>query len=288
MGIHPGELGTQQEDLRRVVHPHQHHHQRAGCPEAGADGRQPEVGAQQVPAHGKQPGRDQRAHPHIRPRDAHPRHQLVDQREDQGDQGEAAGRVQHRQHQGPALELRCPPALQAGQRRTGHQRHHQQEAQPQDQAERQHPGAQQQPQPAGGAGGRTPDAVQRVLQFGEHGGGAQQHQHQAQRGGGPTAGGAVHAFQQALNGCGARGADQSLQLAEDLATRGLGAEHQAGHRRHDQQQRRQREQRVVGQRRALAGRVVVDPGGDRPTHQHPGQRPGRGAGGAIGQRRLSD
>ena len=47
-------------------------------------------------------------------------------------------------------------------------------------------------------------------------------------------------------------AEQALQLAEDLAARRVVAEHQPGDRDHDQQQRCDREHRVVGERRAHA------------------------------------
>ena len=72
--------------------------------------------------------------------------------------------------------------------------------------------------------------------------------------------------------CGAVGAQQQAHLLQDLGARGVDAEHRAGHRNRDQQQRRQREQRVVGQRRAHAGRAVVDPGHRRGAQQR-AQRP---------------
>ena len=66
--------------------------------------------------------------------------------------------------------------------------------------ERQHPRPQQQPQAAGRACRCAPDAVQRVLQLGEHRGGAHQHQQHAQGRGQHTAGRAVDTFQQRLHG----------------------------------------------------------------------------------------
>ncbi len=38
LGINPGKLGSQQENLGGMINPHQHDHQRAGCAEARPDG----------------------------------------------------------------------------------------------------------------------------------------------------------------------------------------------------------------------------------------------------------
>ncbi len=60
-------------------------------------------------------------------------------------------------------------------------------------------------------------------------------------------------------------AHPARELDEDLAARRLLAEDQARHRDHDQQQRRHREHRVVGERRAHAGRVIGRPRVRRPA-----------------------
>jgi hypothetical protein len=57
----------------------------------------------------------------------------------------------------------------------------------------------------------------------------------------------------------ARGAQHAFQLAEDFTARGFVAENKSSDRNHDQQQRCDREHRVVGERRAHALGVVIDP-----------------------------
>ena len=73
---------------------------------------------------------------------------------------------------------------------------------------------------------------------------------------GRTMGGA---FEQALDGERALAPDEMIELADDLAAHRLGAEHHAGDRRRDQQDRCDREQRVKGERRAEPGAVIVPP-----------------------------
>ncbi len=67
------------------------------------------------------------------------------------------------------------------------------------------------------------------------------------------------AFEQALHGERAFAADEVIELADDLAAHRLGAEHHAGDRGRDQQDRRDRKQRVVGERRAQPRAVIVPP-----------------------------
>ena len=69
----------------------------------------------------------------------------------------------------------------------------------------------------------------------------------------------ARAFEQALHRRRALVRRACLELAVDLAARGLFAEDEAGDGDDDEQQRRDREDRVEGQRRAHALRVVVDP-----------------------------
>ena len=67
------------------------------------------------------------------------------------------------------------------------------------------------------------------------------------------------ALEKALHGERAFASDEVIELADDLAAHSLGAEHHARDRRGDQQDRRDREQRVVGERRAQPRAVVVPP-----------------------------
>jgi hypothetical protein len=68
------------------------------------------------------------------------------------------------------------------------------------------------------------------------------------------------ALQQRLRRRRAVVAHQLAQLDEDVAACRVGTEDEAGDRDDDQQQRRDRKQRVVGERRAHARGVIVDPG----------------------------
>ena len=78
------------------------------------------------------------------------------------------------------------------------------------------------------------------------------------------------AFEKALHGERALAPDEMIELADDLAAHRLGAEHHAGDRGGDQQDRRDREQRVVGERRAQARAVIVPPGAGRGSEQFAG------------------
>src|SRR5262245_43472109 len=69
----------------------------------------------------------------------------------------------------------------------------------------------------------------------------------------------TRACEQCLNGLGALFADEAGDLRDDLATGGFLAEYEASNRDHDDQQWREREGRVAGQRRAHPRRVVVAP-----------------------------
>ena len=258
--IDPGEFGPHQEDLRRVVDPHQHHHQRSRGAEARGHAAAADVHADQPLADRKQRSGDDCTEPDVLPAHLHPRHQLVDHREHTGRQHEADHQIDDLQHRLPAAEQAAPPFAQRRHDRTENERHHQQEGKPQDQPERQQPGSDHRPHPArAGTRGRPPDAIQRVLQLGKHGGRAHQHEHQPDQRAEHALRRLADADQNALDRLRRLVAEQAAQLAEDLATRRVHAEHQAGDRDDDQQQRRHREHGVVRQRSAHARRVVVQP-----------------------------
>ena len=69
--------------------------------------------------------------------------------------------------------------------------------------------------------------------------------------------------EQALDGRRALLAHEAAKLPEDLAARRLVAEREAGDPDHDEEERRDGEERVIRQRRPHAGRVVLAPGVDR-------------------------
>jgi hypothetical protein len=67
-------------------------------------------------------------------------------------------------------------------------------------------------------------------------------------------------LEQALHGQRALAPEERVELADNLATHRLFAEHRAGNRRGDQQDRRDCKQRVIRQRRTQPERVIVPPG----------------------------
>ena len=115
----------------------------------------------------------------------------------------------------------------------------------------------------------TPDAVEGVLQLAEDADRADQQRRQADDGADDALARPVDVLQQGLHRGRALLAHQAAQLVHDLATGGDFAEGQAGHRDGDEEQRRDREQGVVGQGRTHARRIVVAPGGDGLAGQGP-------------------
>ena len=107
---------------------------------------------------------------------------------------------------------------------------------------------------------RPPDPIERILQFGEDGCRADEEKGQPEDRRDRAVGrSAFSAVEQTLHrrcpGC----PEQTLKLGEDFPVDGGIAEHEAGDRDHDQQQRRDREHRVEGQGGPHALRVVVYP-----------------------------
>jgi hypothetical protein len=122
----------------------------------------------------------------------------------------------------------------------------------------------------------APDAIQRVLQLAEDRHRAQeQHRKSGDRGDGAALG-LVGGLQQPLHRRGALVAHEAAQLVEDLAARRVAAEDQPGEADDDEQQRRDGKQRVVGERRSHAGRVVLRPGADRVLEERPDRPERRG------------
>ncbi len=74
-------------------------------------------------------------------------------------------------------------------------------------------------------------------------------------------------LQQRLHGLAAFDSDQPLDLADDFTAHGFGAEERAGDGNRNQEDGRDREERVIRDRGAEAEQVVVPPGRDR-TAEH--------------------
>ena len=81
------------------------------------------------------------------------------------------------------------------------------------------------------------------------------------------------AFDHRLHGLGPLAADQPLDLPDDLAPDGVGPEHEPRDPDRDDQDGREREQRVIRERGAEAGNIVVPPPDER-VLEHPPERPG--------------
>ena len=176
LGVDPGELGAEEEDLRRVVDPDEDDDQRAGGAEARGDAALADVQADQELADREQQRGDDRAEPDVVPLHVHARHELVDHREDERRQAEADDEVDDLQQHLPAAERRPPPLAERRDRGAEDERDHQQEGEAEDHAEREQARAQQRPEAALLARRRAPDAVERVLQLAEHRGRAEHEQ----------------------------------------------------------------------------------------------------------------
>ena len=97
------------------------------------------------------------------------------------------------------------------------------------------------------------------MQFGKYRGGPNGQRNEADHRGKDALDGFIGAFQQALHHNGAVPPNEVLHLRDDFATRGVLTKHKSRHGDDDDEQRRHREQRVVGQCRAHARGVVVQP-----------------------------
>ena len=80
------------------------------------------------------------------------------------------------------------------------------------------------------------------------------------------------ALEKAFHGERALAPDEVVELADNLAAHRLGTEHHAGNRSGHQQDRGDREQRVIGERRAEAGAIIVPPSPGRGSDQSQNHR----------------
>ena len=117
-----------------------------------------------------------------------------------------------------------------------------------------------------------PDGVQRRLQL-EKGSARSQHERDAADDRGKDVVlAAGRSLQQRLHRHRAFGANQSLDLADDLSSNSFLSEEGSGHRHRDEEDGPYREERVVRQRCAEPHRVVVPPCGDGPAEDAKGYR----------------
>src|SRR5262249_36195890 len=116
---------------------------------------------------------------------------------------------------------------------------------------------------------RAPDAVECVLQLAEHRRRTGDEERGADKHGEDAAFGLACARDQTFDAARAFGADQAGDLLENLAARRLLAEEVAGYPDDNEEEGRDREERVIGNRRAHAGRVVLGPGLDRTAGEPP-------------------
>jgi hypothetical protein len=114
-----------------------------------------------------------------------------------------------------------------------------------------------------------PDGVQRRLDLAEGARQGDQGGKDADERGHHAGFGIARALDHRLQRFGALAAHQAAQLLDDGAARGVVAEGQSGDGDGDQQDRRQREQRVVGDRGAAAQRIVLDKSLDGVPQQAP-------------------
>ena len=260
------ELGAQEEDLRRVIHPQQQGDQRAGGAEAVRGAAVADVQANAEFAEREHRSRAQGANGDVVPGQLDTRQQLVDHPEQGGDDQEADGPGDPAHDHGGFLPHAADILFDDGQRRADDQRHHQQEAQHQDQAEGEQAGAHQVPDAGFLRRRHIPDLVQAVFQFGKHGGRADQQQHGGDNGRKAPAFLVLRPGQDGLDRLRPLRPHQAAQLVQELALGGFGAVEEAGDGDDQHQHRRQREQGIEGQRRALARGAMIEPFHYRAAH----------------------
>ena len=127
--IDPGELGAQQEDLRRAIDPHEQHDDGTRRAEARGDAALADIEPDQDLADLEQHGGHDGADPHVAPRDGYARHQLVDHREQAGRKRNGDDQVERLQQRLPTLEHLAEPRAERGNARAQDQRDQRQEAQ---------------------------------------------------------------------------------------------------------------------------------------------------------------
>ena len=128
IGVHLGELGSEEDDLGGVIHPQQDHHQRAGGAKLLGGAAIAQVQADGILAQAEQQGGDQRAQPDIPPADAGVGDILEDQRKQDRDDGEGNDEIERRRQGFAAGEQAGGPFAQGGQQGGDEQRNQEQEA----------------------------------------------------------------------------------------------------------------------------------------------------------------
>ena len=141
-----------------------------------------------------------------------------------------------------------------------------------DHAERQHPRAHEVPNHpfACCCCGRAPDAIERVLQLAEHRGRADESSTMPMTVASDAAFRLARARNQAFDRVAPHRRRSGPEICLKISPRAASSpKKKPATRDHDEQQRRDREQRVVRQRRAHARRIVGAPRADRPHRQPP-------------------
>ena len=247
--------------MRRVIHPGQQHHQRAGCGEGFGDAALADIQADQQFSDLEHYGGHGGADPNIAPGDSDRWHELVNHRKQKRGDRQRYRNVDHLDHNFQAGRQARRPGAKSRNAGADDQRHHQQESQPKNKSERQKTRTQNAPDARWLFFFRDmPDAVQRALQFGKNRCGADSDHDKADDACEQPFARIAGTFYQALHGRGTVLTDQPTELGDDLALHRFASKHRACNGDHDDQQRRQRKHRVVGNGSAHAGRKIVDPG----------------------------
>src|SRR6185437_10927276 len=261
-----GEFGAEQEDLGGIVDPQQDDDQRPGRAIGRGDLAAADVKTDQPLAHREQQGGYDGAHGDVPPRDLRIRQEFVDGGEEQGDEHERDDEIADIEQEADGRQDAVQIGTQRGQGGARGERDHQEEAERQDEAEADEARADQ-PRDGGIVRLRLPDGVERGLHLDEDAARREQQGDEAddRRDGAGTA--VAGALQHVLQGLGALLAHQPAQLVDDGALRRRLAEGEPGDGDGDEQHRRDRKNRVIGDRRAMAERAVVDEGGDALSDQ---------------------
>ena len=151
------------------------------------------------------------------------------------------------------------PAVQGGKCRRHREGDHQQKADRHHQAKRAQAIQQEALRLAPRVGLHAPDRVQRPLKFEECASGSDDEGDAAEDGGENASPSLAGALEKTLYGACTLGSDEVIELSNNFPADGLGAEHHARDSGCDEQDWRDRKQRVVGERCAQADGVVIPP-----------------------------
>src|ERR1044071_3327207 len=244
------ELRAEEEDLRGPVDPHQQNHERAGGAVRRAEGGLAEIEREAELAEDEEDGGEERAEPDVAPFRMGVRQEAEDRGEEDGDEREGNEELHRLQERLAAGEAAVEIAAHRRDHCVENEADEQQETGAEDHRDREEARFDEAEDAARFLRRHVPDRVERVLQLHEHARRAEDERHDAddrrERAGLRFVRRLEHRFN---SGCGLA-TEQTAELAGDFLVRRFAPERESGDGHRDQEQRRDREDRVVRERGA--------------------------------------